>query len=196
MLVRSAFTLAAWLCYYNAARSLQLAELTTIYYAAPFIVTVLSVLILGETVPLLRWLAVFIGFVGVFIACDPTRLGLSLPVLLVLAAAVLWGIAVVLLSQLNREVERRADKEPVLADLRDSGAIEQDLDVAVLLWTAREFDDGVTRIVGWKVAKNRGGPKGKFAMEFEPAVYRWAGSTASLDATPPGGGRALGRSFE
>ncbi|AZO31285.1 DMT family transporter [Mesorhizobium sp. M1B.F.Ca.ET.045.04.1.1] len=99
MLVRSAFTLAAWLCYYNAARSLQLAELTTIYYAAPIIVTVLSVLILGETVPLLRWVAVFIGFAGVFIACDPTRLGLSLPVLLVLAAAVLWGIAVVLLRK-------------------------------------------------------------------------------------------------
>ncbi|RWA82907.1 DMT family transporter [Mesorhizobium sp.] len=99
MLVRSAFTLAAWLCYYNAARSLQLAELTTIYYAAPIIVTVLSVLILGETVPLLRWVAVFIGFAGVFIACDPTRLGLSLPVLLVLTAAVLWGIAVVLLRK-------------------------------------------------------------------------------------------------
>ncbi|RVD55774.1 DMT family transporter [Mesorhizobium sp. M2D.F.Ca.ET.185.01.1.1] len=99
MLVRSAFTLAAWLCYYNAARSLQLAELTTIYYAAPIIVTVLSVLVLGETVPLLRWIAVFIGFAGVFIACDPTRLGLSVPVILVLAAAVLWGIAVVLLRK-------------------------------------------------------------------------------------------------
>ncbi|WFP61965.1 DMT family transporter [Mesorhizobium sp. WSM4904] len=99
MLVRSAFTLAAWLCYYNAARSLQLAELTTIYYAAPIIVTVLSVVILGETVPLLRWVAVFIGFAGVFVACDPTRLGLSMPVMLVLAAAVLWGIAVVLLRK-------------------------------------------------------------------------------------------------
>jgi replicative DNA helicase len=112
------------------------------------------------------------------------------------ALALSMGIAVVLLSQLNREVERRADKEPVLADLRDSGAIEQDLDVAVLLWTAREFDEGAARIVGWKVAKNRGGPKGKFAMEFEPAVYRWAESTASLEAAPPGGGRALGRAFE
>ncbi|RUV50821.1 hypothetical protein EOB77_13485 [Mesorhizobium sp. M7A.F.Ca.MR.228.00.0.0] len=62
MLVRSAFTLAAWLCYYNAARSLQLAELTTVYYAAPIIVTVLSVFLLGEKVPMLRWLAVLIGF--------------------------------------------------------------------------------------------------------------------------------------
>ncbi|RUU08292.1 DMT family transporter, partial [Mesorhizobium sp. M7A.T.Ca.TU.009.01.3.2] len=99
MLVRSAFTLAAWLCYYNAARSLQLAELTTVYYAAPIIVTVLSVFLLGEKVPMLRWLAVLIGFAGVFVACDPTHLGLSVPVLLVLAAAFLWGIAIVLLRK-------------------------------------------------------------------------------------------------
>jgi drug/metabolite transporter (DMT)-like permease len=99
MFVRSAFTLAAWLCYYNAARSLQLAELTTVYYAAPIIVTVLSVIMLGEQVPMLRWLAVLIGFAGVFVACDPTHLGLSVPVLLVLAAALLWGIAVVLLRR-------------------------------------------------------------------------------------------------
>jgi drug/metabolite transporter (DMT)-like permease len=99
MLVRSAFTLAAWLCYYNAARSLQLAELTTVYYAAPIIVTVLSVAMLGEKVPLLRWFAVLIGFAGVFVACDPTHLGLSVPVLQVLAAAVLWGIAIVLLRK-------------------------------------------------------------------------------------------------
>ncbi|TPN72414.1 EamA family transporter, partial [Mesorhizobium sp. B1-1-5] len=52
MLLRSVFTLAAWLCYYNAARSLQLAELTTVYYAAPIIVTVLSVVMLGEKVPM------------------------------------------------------------------------------------------------------------------------------------------------
>ncbi|RVD32295.1 DMT family transporter, partial [Mesorhizobium sp. M8A.F.Ca.ET.023.02.2.1] len=99
MLVRSAFTLAAWLCYYNAARSLQLAELTTVYYAAPIIVTVLSVVLLGEKVPILRWLAVLIGFAGVFVACDPGHLGLSVPVLLVLTAAFLWGIAIVLLRK-------------------------------------------------------------------------------------------------
>lgn len=103
MLVRSAFMFAAWLCYYNAARSLQLAELTTIYFAAPIIVTVLSVVMLGETVPLLRWAAVFIGFVGVFIACDPTHLGISLPVLLVLIAAFLWSIGLVLLRKIAQQ---------------------------------------------------------------------------------------------
>lgn len=99
MFLRSVFTLAAWICYYNAARSLQLAELTTIYYAAPIIVTIFSVILLGEKVPVLRWIAVLVGFVGVFIACDPTRLGLSTPVLLVLAAAVLWGVAIVLMRK-------------------------------------------------------------------------------------------------
>ncbi|MBZ9982599.1 MULTISPECIES: DMT family transporter [unclassified Mesorhizobium] len=99
MLLRGVFTLAAWLCYYNAARSLQLAELTTVYYAAPIIVTVLSVVMLGEKVPMLRWLAVAIGFAGVFVACDPAHLGLSVAVLLVLAAAFLWGIAIVLLRK-------------------------------------------------------------------------------------------------
>ncbi|MBZ9917296.1 MULTISPECIES: DMT family transporter [unclassified Mesorhizobium] len=99
MLLRSVFTLAAWLCYYNAARSLQLAELTTVYYAAPIIVIVLSVVMLGEKVPMLRWLAVAIGFAGVFVACDPAHLGLSVPVLLVLAAAFLWGVAIVLLRK-------------------------------------------------------------------------------------------------
>ena len=46
MFLRSFLILTAWLCYYTAARDLQLAELTTIYYAAPIIVTVLSVFVL------------------------------------------------------------------------------------------------------------------------------------------------------
>ena len=55
MFLRSFLIMAAWLCFYTAARDLQLAELTTIYYAAPIIVTVLSVLMLKEKVPLARW---------------------------------------------------------------------------------------------------------------------------------------------
>jgi replicative DNA helicase len=101
------------------------------------------------------------------------------------------GIAVVVLSQLNRDVERRADREPQLSDLRDSGAIEQDLDVAVMLWTAQEPEDG-PRVVGWKVAKHRGGKKGRFAMAFDPAVYRWAESAVQLQTRR----QAAGRDFE
>lgn len=100
MLFRSFLILIAWLCYYTAAKHLQLAKLTTIYFAAPIIVTVLSIFVLGEKVPVIRWIAVLLGFVGVFIACDPTRLGLSMPVLLVLTAAFFWGLAIVLLRKI------------------------------------------------------------------------------------------------
>ncbi len=100
MLVRSVIILGAWLCYYTAIAHLQLAEITTIYFAAPVIVTVLSIPLLGEKVPPVRWAAVLIGFVGVFIACDPARLGLSVPVALVLAAACLWALSVVLLRKI------------------------------------------------------------------------------------------------
>jgi len=100
MFLRSFLILSAWLCYYTAARELQLAELTTYYYAAPIIITVLSILVLGEKVPVVRWAAVAVGFAGVYIACDPANLGLSQPVLLVLAAAFCWSLSIVLLRKL------------------------------------------------------------------------------------------------
>lgn len=100
MLLRSFLILGAWLCFYNAAKYLQLAELTTIYFAAPVIVTILSIFILGEKVPLVRWIAVLIGFVGVYIACDPAALGISIPVAMVLVAACLWALAIVLMRKI------------------------------------------------------------------------------------------------
>ena len=105
------------------------------------------------------------------------------------ALALALGIAIVVLSQLNRQVELRADKEPMLSDLRDSGAIEQDLDVAVLLWTAREGQEGEDRLVGWKVAKNRAGRKGVFGMRWNPSINDWRESTEPLrqDARRRGG---------
>ena len=100
MLLRSFLILAAWLCFYSAAKELQLAELTTIYFAAPVVVTILSIPILGERVPAIRWVAVLTGFAGVFVACDPAKLGISVPVALVLAAAFLWALSVVLLRKI------------------------------------------------------------------------------------------------
>lgn len=100
MFLRSFLILSAWLAYYTAAKDLQLAELTTIYFAAPVIVTVLAIAMLGEKVSLMQWLAVLTGFIGVFIACDPANLGLSLPILLVLFAAFAWGLSIVLLRKI------------------------------------------------------------------------------------------------
>ncbi|MBL8581254.1 MAG: DMT family transporter [Rhizobiaceae bacterium] len=100
MISRSVLILAAWLCYYSASKHLQLAEMTTIYFAAPVIVTVLGVIVLAEKVPLARWVAVLVGFLGVFIACDPANLGISVPVALVLASAFLWALSIVMLRKM------------------------------------------------------------------------------------------------
>ena len=108
------------------------------------------------------------------------------------ALAMRMGLAVIVLSQLNRDVEKRVDKEPQLSDLRDSGAIEQDLDVAVMLWTVREPSDG-PRFVGWKVAKHRGGRKGRFGMDFDAARYAWSESD---EAPPNKGAHHTGGTFE
>lgn len=90
-------------------------------------------------------------------------------------------IPIIVLSQLNRAVEGRGDKEPELSDLRGSGDIEQDLDVALMLWTVRSFSD--YRLIGCKIAKQRGGRLGRFALEFRGATYNWRASSASID--PP-----------
>lgn len=70
---------------------------------------------------------------------------------------------VVCLSQLNRNVEARGVKRPVMSDLRDSGSIEQDADVIILLYRSsyyEESDAAKDDILEMIVAKNRNGPTG------------------------------------
>jgi drug/metabolite transporter (DMT)-like permease len=96
LITRGVVLLGAWLCFYTAARDLQLGELTTLYFAAPVIVTALAGPLLGETVTRWRWFAVLVGFVGVVTATNPVNLGLSVPVVLALVAACLWAGAFIL----------------------------------------------------------------------------------------------------
>ena len=95
------------------------------------------------------------------------------------------GICIVALSQLNREVEKRPGRRPILSDLRDSGAIEQDADAVLFLWPVKESDDSPIRIVGLDVAKIRGGRKGAFCLNFDGALQQWLESTESVDSFAP-----------
>lgn len=99
------------------------------------------------------------------------------------------GIPIIVLSQLNRAVEQRADKRPNMGDLRDSGAIEQDADTIVFLWRAREHDHGDTRLIGMGVDKNRQGKLGEVALDFHGATQRWSESGEFLHERPAPRGR-------
>jgi replicative DNA helicase len=87
------------------------------------------------------------------------------------------NVPVIALAQLNRGPEQRRDSEPDMADLRDSGGIEQDADVVILLHRVKtDFDDPQ---VEWqksgmimKVAKNRHGKTANAGLIFEGELSR------------------------
>jgi drug/metabolite transporter (DMT)-like permease len=100
--MRAGLTLSAWLIYYTAARSLPLAQLLTLYFAAPLMITAMAGPVLGERVTRMQWASVAIGFIGVMVASDPFAVRLSLPTLMVLIAASLWAMAMILTRRIAR----------------------------------------------------------------------------------------------
>jgi len=82
---------------------------------------------------------------------------------------------VLVLSQLNRGVEQRQDKRPVMADLLESGAIEADADVVIFLYRPQYYNPDTDRkgIAEVIVAKHRNGPVGTVEMAFLPEFTKF-----------------------
>ena len=85
-------------------------------------------------------------------------------------------VPVIALSQLNRAVEQRPNKRPILADLRDSGAIEQDADVIAMLFRKEYYDDTDIESKGKaevNIAKQRNGPTKAVYLAFRNETARF-----------------------
>lgn len=90
------------------------------------------------------------------------------------------NVPIIALSQLSRSVEQRADKKPVLSDLRESGAIEQDADIVSFLYRPSyykilSYDDGTpTQGIGeFLIEKHRNGKTGGVRLRFEDRYARF-----------------------
>jgi replicative DNA helicase len=82
------------------------------------------------------------------------------------------NVPVLVLSQLSRAIEQRQDHVPMLSDLRDSGAVEQDADIVMFL--SRSEDPETPNIVDLTIAKHRNGPTDKIPLFFRNELTRFA----------------------
>jgi replicative DNA helicase len=95
------------------------------------------------------------------------------------------GIPVILLSQLSREVEKRGNKKPMLSDLRESGAIEQDADIVAFIHRPSYYTNEDDRTGELLIEKNRDGATGRVPFRYSVGMARIEDAAPDGQEQPP-----------
>ena len=92
-----------------------------------------------------------------------------------------FNVPILSLSQLSRNVENRIDRKPILADLRESGSIEQDADLVLMLCkkintNSNQLNNLNTYLIELIISKQRNGPIGSITLQFDPKKIKFSNS--------------------
>jgi drug/metabolite transporter (DMT)-like permease len=140
---RVAFSTGEVYCFYVAVTYLPLADVMTFWMAAPIYVAALSPFLLGERVGWRRWLAIFIGFIGVIIALQPSAATLTMPALI----SIIGSFAFAFMMLTGRSL--RATPDVTLVFWQIVGALLLGLVVAPFTWVAPSgFDYALLALLG------------------------------------------------